>query len=448
MRRWRSALLVGVLLFSLLPTPAIAAVKAGAACAKQNQVQKVQGKQYKCLKNGGKLKWALIETKPLPSTPEVKPIESPVSDIIEIRVGDVCSNGYKGYVKTTSTKTLRCKVANDGTLRWLDDSGQTPDPTLAVAAPSPDPTPQKKSVLLPSNFEDLFDNAEGSATAAWNSAAEKIKGSSAPSIRQDLFVGPNTKMLNSRVSDAYERATKLFVGFSQPQSFTAIYYEYQDVNWAKAKVSEIGLPFRVSGEIEGSCGSAARCNGASGGKSTANSGFIQLSVGETDRYHLQGGLEMHEYAHIAQAMQFVGKKTDDFSFRYLPTWLLEGHAHVIGLLGSANSLDEYKQNRATWLNDYPKRGTQSFTANDVEVFYDSLMPGREDQNMRNYVYSLGYITIEYLVALKGVDSPMQMILDIANGSTFEDAFKKNYGVDWSTAKPLLANAIYKEFNKG
>jgi len=437
MKRWGSAILVGALLFTLLPTPAFAAVKAGTACTKQNQIQKVQGKQYKCLKSGGKLKWALIETKPLPSTPEVKPIESPVSDILEIKVGDVCSNGYKGYIKTTSTKTLRCKVANDGTLRWLDDSGQTPDPT-----------PQKKAVVLPTNFNELFDNAEGSATAAWNSVNSKIENSSAVPVRFDIYVGPNTSLLNLRLNDAFERATKVFYGFRQPMSFSAIYYKYEDMEWARSKSVELQLPIRVKDEILSSCSSKTKCNGASAGKSGDSSGFVQSTVGSVDVTMLTGGLEMHEYSHIAQAMQFIGKPSDEFNFKYLPSWLLEGHAHVVGIVGSATTLEAYLFNRKTWLNDYPKKGTGAFTVNDVENFYDALMPGKSDSDMQSYVYSLGYITIEYLVALKGIDSPMQMILDIANGSTFEDAFKKNYGVDWATAKPLLANAIYKEFNKG
>ena len=440
MKSWRSAVLVGALLLTLMPTPAIAAIKVGAVCKKPNQIQKFQGQQYKCLKSGGKFKWKPFELK-APSastaTPEMKPVESPTSEVTEVKVGDVCSNSYKGYVKTTSITTLRCNVANDGTLRWLDDLGLIPDPT-----------PKKKAVLLPTNFENIFDNAEGSATAAWNSVDSKIRNSPATSVKFNVYVGPNTNLLNSRVDEAYERAIKVFHGFRQPQSFSAIYYKYQDVEWARSKSVELQMPARVKDEILSACSSITKCNGASAGKSGDTSGFIQSTVGSLDVTMLTGGLEMHEYSHIAQAMQFIGKPRDDFNFRYLPNWLLEGHAHVVGIVGSATTLETYLLNRKTWLNDYPKKGTGTFSVNDVENFYDALMPGKPESDLQGFVYSLGYITIEYLVALKGVDSPMQLILDISEGLSFEDAFKKNYGVEWATAKPLLAKAIHKEFNKG
>lgn len=440
MKSWRTAALVGALLITLIPTPAKAAIKAGSLCAKPNQIQKFQGQQYKCLKSGGKFKWKPLDLK-VPSasaaTPEMKPVESPASDVIELKVGDICSNNYKGYVKTTSTTTLRCKVANDGTLRWLDESGLISDPT-----------PKKKAVVIPTDFENIFDNAEGSATAAWNSVDSKIKNSPATPVRFQVYVGPNTNLLNSRVDEAFDRAIRVFHGFRQPQSFSVIYYRYQDLEWARSKSVELQMPARVKDEILSSCSSATKCNGASAGKSGEDGGFIQSTVGSLDVTMLTGGLEMHEYSHIAQAMQFIGKPSDDFNFRYLPNWLLEGHAHVVGIVGSATTLETYLLNRKTWLNDYPKKGTGTFSVNDVENFYDELMPGKSGSDLQSFVYSLGYITVEYLVALKGVDSPMQLILDISDGLTFEDAFKKNYGVDWTTAKPLLAKAIHKEFNKG
>ena len=75
------------------------------------------------------------------------------------------------------------------------------------------------------------------------------------------------------------------------------------------------------------------------------------------------------------------------------------------------------------------------------------MPGKYNADMFDYVYTIGYITVEYLVALKGIDSPMEVILQISNGSTFEEAFAKVYGIAWKDASPLLAKAVSKEFTK-
>jgi hypothetical protein len=424
-----------VLLSSYSPNPSYAAAKAGATCKKLNQIQKVQQIQLKCVKSGSKLRWILVEAKKTQSIPAV--VTETSNENLELKVGDVCSTGYKGSTKATSKATLRCKVANDGTLRWLDD--------LGVIA---DPTPLKAPVVIPKSFEELLGNGEGSATAAWNSVNKKITNSEAVPVRVDLHVGPNTRLLNLRTSDAFERATRVFNGFKQPKSFVAIYYKFQDLEWAQNKADELRLPSRVRDEIRSSCSEINKCNGASAGKAGDDSGFVQSTVGSLDRTMLTGGLEMHEYAHIVQAMQFIGKPTDNFNFRYLPTWLLEGHAHVVGITGSATSLEDYLENRKSWLNDYPKKGRGTFSTQDVEDFYESLMPGKTDPEMQPYVYSIGFITLEYLVALKGVDSPMELIINITDGYTFEESFAKIYGIEWKAAKSLLAKAIHKEFFKG
>ena len=263
-------------------------------------------------------------------------------------------------------------------------------------------------------------------------------------VRQDIYVGPNTTLLNPKTAEIFETSTKIFSGFNQPKSFLAIYYRFQDKDWAKAKLQELNQPNRVQ-EIDGSCGSLARCNGASAGKASDTVGFSQFAVpepsGQTDTYHLTGGLEIHEYTHIAQAMQFIGKAKDDRNFEYLPRWFIEGHAHIAGITGSAKTLAEYQANRTYWLNTSPNAEIKSFSPENIERFYASLMPGKYNAEMFGYVYTLGYLTLECLVALKGIDSPTQVILEVSNGLTFEQAFKNIYGMEWAAAAPILAKAV-------
>jgi hypothetical protein len=249
---------------------------------------------------------------------------------------------------------------------------------------------------------------------------------------------------NLRTSENFETAIKIFSGFNQPKSFFAIYYRFQDKDWAKAKLLELNQSNRAQ-EIDGSCGSLARCNGASAGKAGDTVGFSQFGVtepgGQTDTYHLTGGLEIHEYTHMAQAMQFIGKAKDDRNFQYLPTWFIEGHAHIAGITGSAKTLAEYQVNRTDWLRTSPNAEIKSFSPENIERFYASLMPGKYNADMFGYVYTIGYMTLECLVALKGIDSPTQVILEVSNGSTFEQAFKNVYGMEWAAAAPLLAKAV-------
>jgi len=144
-------------------------------------------------------------------------------------------------------------------------------------------------------------------------------------------------------------------------------------------------------------------------------------------------------------MQFVGKPKDDRSFEYLPRWLIEGHAHLAGIAGAAKTLEEYQENRRDWLNTTPNQEIKSFSPENIERFYSSLMPGKYNAEMFGYVYTLGYFTLESLVALKGIDSPMELILQISNGSTFEQAFNNVYGITWEKAAPILAETVSRMF---
>ena len=394
------AALVTAALF-LVPLNAIAAVKAGAACSKLGATSTSAGKKYTCIKNGKKLVWDKGAAVAAP-----KPSATPTA---------------------------------------------TPSPTPTPAAtptPTPSPTPTAAPIFIPKTFDELYGNSEGIAIAAWNSTNDKIKKSAAAPVRQDIYVGPNSTIPNSNVKEIFENATRIFSGFAQPQSFFAIYYRYQDKDWAKSKLLELNQPNRVQ-EIDGSCGSLSRCNGASAGRATNTTGFSQYAIPETaslkDTYHLGGGLEIHEYTHMAQAMQFIGKSKDDRNFEYLPRWFIEGHAHIAGITGSAKTLAEYQVNRRDWLNTSPNQEIKSFSPEDIERFYASLMPGKYNGEMFGYVYTIGYITMESLVALKGIDSPIEVILQVSNGSTFEEAFAKVYGITWAQASPILAKSVSQLF---
>jgi hypothetical protein len=73
------------------------------------------------------------------------------------------------------------------------------------------------------------------------------------------------------------------------------------------------------------------------------------------------------------------------------------------------------------------------------------MPGKYNAEMFGYVYTLGYITMECLVALKGIDSPTELIVQVSNGLTFEEAFAKVYGISWNEASPILAKTVSQIF---
>jgi hypothetical protein len=352
-----------------------------------------------------------------------------------IKAGSSCKTA--GIKSIVSGKTFTC-IKSGKKLVW--------DKGMVMVKPIQTLTPKSDSVTqVTISFDNLEKNTKEVKTAAWNSYLDKIAYSKDVQVVNNFYIGPNTKPNNSEFQSAFKKAALILGSFKQPTNFVTVIYEHSDVKWAKDKLTSLGLPNSKVQEVDGSCASFERCNGASAGKYATDQFFAQLAVpkilNQIDSYHKNGALEMHEYTHIVQQAQFPGA-----SWGGLPSWFSEGHAHAIGNLGASNSKLEYERNRSAWLATSPNEVIKSFAPENIERFYAALGPNNYNSDMFGYVYTLGYITVECLIAIKGIDSPMELISYVANGNSFEDAFKKVYGIPWSDASPILARAVSAQFN--
>ena len=381
----------------LVPLNAVAAVKAGDACKKVGTTATANGKKFTCVKSGKKLVW----NKGI-AIPKPKPVELPAP---------------------------------------------TPTPSVSVT-PSPSPTPAPIIEKAPTGFNDLVENFKGVYIGVWNSSNAKITANPVLDVKQNIFLGPNTKLPNVEIPEMYSRGTQFFAGFVQPKKFNALYFVFEDIKWAEDKVLQL---YSQPGEIQQvarNCQSAQRCNGANANVPQLDTGHANYGVviGASNPYHAKGGIEIHEYAHMVQMMQFQGKPTQKMSggLGLLPNWFVEGHAHLAGNVGSARTLAEYREFRSFWLNANAE-GLPGYWPESIESFYEKLAPGKFDPSVNSNVYSIGYFTVEALASIKGVDSTIEIVKQVSDGATWEQAFLKVYGITWKEAAPILAKTVSRMF---
>ena len=66
------------------------------------------------------------------------------------------------------------------------------------------------------------------------------------------------------------------------------------------------------------------------------------------------------------------------------------------------------------------------------------------------IYTLGYIVMDSLVAIGGIDKTFDVLTAISDGLSFEDSFKKVYGISWDEASVVLsrvASKVFKDLKK-
>jgi hypothetical protein len=309
------------------------------------------------------------------------------------------------------------------------------------------PTPTPAPLIL--NWDNIALNYGEISTNVYKKYESFLDPKYQSKLKVNIFVGPNSKPNNMNTSQAFSIASNLLRNFKQPEEVNTIYYSFLDKEWAKKTTQEVDGTSRWNYQFDYECLSASNCKGASAGMTQNWQAMGRFTVKDRNssiyslRMFSSGEAEIHEFTHSIYMYQLK----PNFNLWYVstPSWFSEGHATFLGKLGSSSSFADFKLAQDLSYKTYrPNQTLRSYSPENILRFYDALSNGKEDPDMKQYVYALGYSTVEALAAIGGIDSPMSLFFETAKGSTFEQAFKTIYGIDWKVAAPILAEVVSKE----
>jgi hypothetical protein len=301
----------------------------------------------------------------------------------------------------------------------------------------------------PTSFADLEQNAKSIAYWAWKKSAQVVASTPAKAPILNIYIGPNSVILNDRAKPAMELISRLYPTAKAPASVNLVYYSFKDLDWAQAKLNELTKndPRNESDGVSRNCRAELDCTGASA--RTTRDGVAVLLIGvqnplPTDSMHISGTLEAHEYTHNLQQAPSVGTNSN---WALAPRWYTEGGATFAQAASIFYaSYNSYRIERDLRTQDLTKGDwlTQDWLEEFINpAGWTDWSPWDKYSGWR--VYDVGCAITEMLTALKGPAATMELIDRVAEGDTYDQAFEKTYGIKWVDAVPIISRTILKEY---
>ena len=344
-----------------------------------------------------------------------------------------------GSKSVVGSKTFTC-IKSGNKLVW--DKGITKS-TKAIPA-------------MPTSFTDLEEKYEGIPYAVWEKIQKNLDLNKSTDLKINFLFGPNTpqRYPNQWTIDAVTLGSRVMGAQKQPTEVKFIQYSKVDVQWARAEAEKYVSPFKLGtsfpDQVSEKC-SGVDCDGAVT-NIASDIGLVLVGVANpVNRFNIQkfnGQNDLHEYTHAVQGMIFKGK-TQSPPPVLMPCWYSEGQPQAVSIPTVAKSVEDYVKIRKSWitdnrwlLKDYEPETIQEFLRNNMKLPCDG--------NSYAMVFHLGYIVMDALVAIGGIDKTFDVLNARADGLSFEESFKKVYGINWDEASIALsrtASKVYKENKK-
>ena len=297
-KRFVAGAIVAALVVSVLVMPSSSgAIRAGTSCKKAGLQTTDSGRKYTCIKQGKKFVWnkgVVVKAAPVANpSPSAIPSASPSAT-------------------PSPTPTLtpqRPQLTFIQMLRSGVIDGKFPIEYETY------PIPTK----LPTSWEDLLENREGTAYKAWLSMSKTVANSSSSLGKISVSVGPNTELPFKDLQGAMTLVSRGFPSAKQPSNVSVISFNYTDQMWAddlyrKLLVNESDFFKRTHQDhVVNMCQAARKiCWSAMGFTNAAGDGVLLLGVVESEMSKtldpgysnyarsIEGLTIAHEYFHTIQ----------------------------------------------------------------------------------------------------------------------------------------------------
>jgi hypothetical protein len=366
--------------------------------------------------------------------------------IAAVKAGDACKKA--GITATAGSKKFTC-VKSGKKLVWNKGVSIPKPKPVEVPVPNPTSTPSPATVVAkpPTGFDDLVMNYQGIPDVVWNEA-QSLASSGIEKSQFEIEIGPNTSPAPAAKDPSVylKRISKLWSNYYQPTKTKVFLYNYKDVGWVQQRNRELQGSVHTPETIGSACTSAEDCSSFGGAYNGLGQLYIGVQVKSFDEYSIGfvKGNYGHEYTHTVQYMALNAPANAK-----LPCWFAEGQPQVPGQSLGFETLPNYLKSRKSWTTRAPGV-LGDYSPESILKFYSMTGgsgTGTCNAEFRPRSYDIGYMTVEALAAIKGIQSTMDLVVAVGKGNTFADSFKLVYGITWEEAAPILAKTVSQEFKK-
>jgi len=290
-------------------------------------------------------------------------------------------------------------------------------------------------------FTNINENRNLVATKIWNEINQSYKKSK-PQTSFEMEFGPNTSLPDGSVDPLIylNKASQLWSEFKQPSINKVYFFNFKDASWAQQKLRNLNGSWFKPEEL--SCSSPSVC--AALGGSFGESGQLFIGIPVREKYHVNNFYNTlaHEYTHTVQYYQAI--KTPRLNpYPLMPCWFAEGQPQVSGWSLAYPDLNSYLLHRKALLS-IPAGVLGDYSSESIKNFFSKAGLSKNnkcDSVIRPRIYDTGYFAVEALSAIGGINSTMNLVGLISSGASFEDSFKRVYGISWSDASIILSEYI-------